>query len=292
MSLLFIWITSIRFNTNRSVVLFKRKKNSFILKLLQARYDHLVPAKFTPNHIDQVDERSLPVWIFWYQGLDYMPDIVKMCYKSVCNNSDGRPIHLLTKDNLADYIELPDYIMTKVEHGCVTLTHLSDIIRVSLLYRYGGHWVDSTIFTTSPLFVKGVNPIFDSIKIHAQTVGEISDYRWAGFYLFSYPNSEAMKCFRDVMLAYWADGHKRIIDYLLIDFTFEMLYQKNEEFKALIDNKQYRNEDIYSLISVLNNEYYYGYDKEWGDTTVFKLNWRFTPRQGDSIYNYLLKNTN
>lgn len=287
-NLLLIWLISIRFNLNRSIELFKARKNSYILKWLQDRYDYLVPEKFSPNHIKSVDIRSLPIWIFWYQGIENMPEIVRLCYKSICNNADGRVVNVISKDNLKQHIDIPDFIQSKLDNGSMTITHFSDILRVSLLYKYGGHWVDATIYSTLNLSVNDVNPVFDSIKITPKSKGEISNYRWSGFYLFSYPNSEAMKCFKDVMYAYFKDKHKRIIDYLLIDYTFEMLYQKNVEFKAIIDNKPYANEYIYSLISVLNNTYTENFDENWNDTTIYKLNWRFEPKLGNTIYNYLI----
>lgn len=53
---------------------------------------------------------------------------------------------------------LPNFILKKFENGYISITHLSDIIRVLLLYNYGGLWIDSTVLNISSINRK----VFDS----------------------------------------------------------------------------------------------------------------------------------
>lgn len=53
---------------------------------------------------------------------------------------------MVTQNNLNDYIQIPRKIMQKVEKGSLSFTNFSDIVRCMLLARYGGLWVDSTMF--------------------------------------------------------------------------------------------------------------------------------------------------
>ncbi|MBQ2600045.1 hypothetical protein II582_01420 [bacterium] len=43
---------------------------------------------------------------------------------------------MLTQDNYKDYVKLPEFILKKVKEKKITITHLSDIIRMALLKEY------------------------------------------------------------------------------------------------------------------------------------------------------------
>lgn len=91
------------------------------------------------------------VWVCWLQGIENAPDIVKSCYKSIKLWAKDYEVVLITKDNMSDYIQLPDYITEKWKKGIITNTHLSDIIRLELLIKYGGIWADATTYLTGPI---------------------------------------------------------------------------------------------------------------------------------------------
>ena len=96
--------------------------------------------------------RKFTVWSCWWQGADNAPEIVKACIKSWHRNiRQGYNIVVVDRNNYGDYIEIPKYILEKVENGDICLAHLSDIIRMSLLYRYGGMWLDATVYLTDLL---------------------------------------------------------------------------------------------------------------------------------------------
>ncbi len=274
----FIWIwCSSLFTFNHAVVFYLRRKHKYIINFLMKRYGHLVPKFFDENpYKKDCDLKDLPIWVFWYQGEDNMPVITKLCYRNICKYSNGRKVFLLTKDNLGDYLEIPAWLFEKVEKGMMGFANFSDIIRLQLLYIYGGTWIDATVFVNAPIDNSRDNKIFDSVKIYPLTKEHISGYRWATFYLFSYPQSEAIKFFLDVMMAYWKDGFNKIIDYFLIDYTFVMLYENNAEFKKIIDGRPYTNLHIHDL-SLLLNKPYNGLFEKWSDTHVFKLNKKFKP---------------
>ena len=232
---------------------------------------------------------DLNIWVFWYQGKESMPELIRMCYHSICRNANGRKVVLLTKDNLSDYVQMPDYIMEKVKKGYITFTHLSDLIRVSLLYRYGGTWMDATLLTTGPIDNRWMNGVFGTVKVHPLSEGTISDYRWTSFYMFCYPGSLAMKCFRDVMFAFLGKN-KGMLDYFFIDYTFELLYQKNPSFKRIVDGNPYTNQHIFDCH--LNDVYHGQFENDWADTHVFKLNRRAVIEKSVeySVYKHIVIN--
>lgn len=84
-----------------------------------------------------------------------------------------------------------------------------------------------------------------------------------------------MKTFRDILFEFWKTKRGRIIDYLLIDYTFEMLYRKSPDFRRIVDDTPYTNEYLYDLVGHLSdvapiNQYF----SSVSDTHIFKLTWR------------------
>ncbi|MBE6443118.1 MAG: hypothetical protein E7020_00425 [Alphaproteobacteria bacterium] len=65
---------------------------------------------------------------------------------------------LLCENDLCKYVEIPDFIMEKRNKGLIGDAHFSDYIRLCLLYKYGGTWIDATILMTD----KMPNYVYDS----------------------------------------------------------------------------------------------------------------------------------
>lgn len=98
------------------------------------------------GEVDRETQKENVVWQMWWQGVETAPEIAKLCMKSVQQNCpEGYEYRLITRENVEKYIEIPEYIVKKINSG-VTITHLSDYIRASLLSKYGGMWIDSTCF--------------------------------------------------------------------------------------------------------------------------------------------------
>ena len=101
------------------------------------------------------------VWIFWYQGIENAPFLVKSTIKSIKTIMKNKEVIILTKDNLNEYVSLPDYIEKKFQKGQITMAHYSDLLRIELLTTLGGLWVDSTILMTGkPFFIDKDIPLF------------------------------------------------------------------------------------------------------------------------------------
>lgn len=292
-SLFKAWVISIGFSIKASCRSYEFRKNEIILHWLNTRYGKIVPEIITTPRKSDEPER---IFVFWYQGINgETPELIKMCIESVRRNAGGRDVVIVTKDNMRQWADIPEYIYKQVETGAITITHLSDILRLCLLYQHGGFWIDATVYLKSPLTSEKLNPLFSSIKIKDRNTGTISAYRWTSFFLYAEKSSMAIKAFRDILFAYWKKCYGRIIDYLLIDFTFEMLYRKCSIFKNIIDNAPYSNESLYTLNAhledTLDKECFFQSTK---DTFVFKLQRRKKYRKEingiPTIYGQLLRN--
>lgn len=74
--------------------------------------------------------------MFWWQGENNMPKLIKMTYQSIVDNSNGHEVILLSQVNYSSFVDVPQTILDKVVNKKMSFAHLSDFIRLQLLSRY------------------------------------------------------------------------------------------------------------------------------------------------------------
>lgn len=164
------------------------------------------------------------IWVYWDQGFENAPKIVKECNKSIKYYNPGWEVINLSDKALNDLnIDIPDIKQTAAK---------SDYIRIAILQKYGGLWVDSTV-----MFNKSLDDW-------------LSDYTDTGFFGFSRPsiNNEICSWFL------YADTENYIVDtwfksvcnywnnrttphtYLWFHGLFDTLYNTDNTFKTIWNN--------------------------------------------------------
>ncbi|OCP02791.1 MULTISPECIES: capsular polysaccharide synthesis protein [unclassified Ensifer] len=109
---------------------------------LAARYaaiDHCKGVKSPPLRKGQLG----PIWQFWAQGAETAPPIVQTCLRSVEMNSAGRKRIVLTAETVGDYLDIPGSLMDRIPFW--GWTKFSNLVRLMLLERHGGTWIDATV---------------------------------------------------------------------------------------------------------------------------------------------------
>ena len=81
------------------------------------------------------------LFIFWDQGFENAPIVVKKCVLTWKKHNPTWNIILLDNSNLSQYIDLKLELPNNVS---ILKASLSDVIRICLLEKYGGLWVDAT----------------------------------------------------------------------------------------------------------------------------------------------------
>ena len=94
--------------------------------------------------------QSFPVtiWSYWNSGVTNAPEIVRVCIASWKKFAAGAEILVLDEHSLFDYLQ-PQDLPARFDEFRVQ--HQSDFIRLALLSRYGGVWMDASTFLTKPL---------------------------------------------------------------------------------------------------------------------------------------------
>ena len=232
-------------------------------------------AKYRNYSYDCCYDSCSPVWVFWMQGYDNAPVIVKKCIDSIKAATD-HPVHILTSDNLSEYYDFPVYIKEKYANGIITHAQFSDILRMTLLSEYGGLWIDATIFIPCGIPEKIFQREFFTCKRDIKGSGYVSEYRWTSFLNGCQNGCVIQKIAKDLFFAYW-EKYDYLIDYLLVDYVFLLIYQNIPKAKQLIDELPYNNPQIEELQNRMNDicdQVNYQELINQPDTDFFKLSWR------------------
>lgn len=114
--------------------------------ILYEQYSHLIPSQdSSPTPIKYGQENI--IWFCWLQGMEQAPELVHACLKSLRSLPNAK-IVVVDKNNYKDYIEFPDYIIEKYHKGYIPHATMSDMLRLALLSKHGGVWIDSTVLCT------------------------------------------------------------------------------------------------------------------------------------------------
>lgn len=187
-------------------------------KKLKRKYKHFIQSTAEDLNSEVKDVNICThknvFWFFWYQGFDQAPELVHICYDSIKSNFPERQIILLDKDNIKEYIELPLFIWEKFNRGNISFAHFSDLIRLALLIKYGGTWIDSTVYCT------GSNNSDDIINadlfvFRSLAPGNGCQISYISNWMISAkPASRILNLTYDLLIEYWKTNNK-IIDYYI-----------------------------------------------------------------------------
>ena len=175
---------------------------------------------------DKCYDDSLPhtgsnkVWICWFQGMENAPVLVQKCYESVKEHLKDREIILLTSENLKDYVSFPDYIIEKWKKGVIPHTQFSDLLRLELLIRYGGLWLDATVFCTSDerdipdYFFNSDLFLFQYLKPGRDGHSHVN----SSWLISAKTNNRILMATRELCYEYWKRNDRLVDFYYLHDF--------------------------------------------------------------------------
>lgn len=271
------------FSNQELQVLEIRNKN---YQYLRKKYQPILDA-INYERGDYSDDGIEHIWICWFQGWDSAPELIKKCIKSVYRHMPEKTIHLITQNNIHDYVQLPDYILDKWKKGIISYAHLSDLLRTELLIKYGGMWIDATVYLTNvvPDYVYKKPLFLFHYKVREDMT--ISNNSW---FIFAKKNNRTLKVLRELLYVYWKKENK-VREYFLWHLFLKMVFEKYPE--------DYH--DIYYVSDEMAHMMKYNIFEKFDSTyyemlkrfsTVHKLTYKLTipPNIKGTYYEYLLSN--
>ena len=232
------------------------------------------------------------VWFSWLQGLEQAPPIVKACYRSLKQHLTDREIKLIDEKNWREYVDMSDHVIRRWENKQMPPAHFSDFLRLQLLTRYGGTWIDSTVLCTGTEHAKKY--LDADLFVFQYTPPERFPATFDGissWFITSYSNHELLLILRDMLSAYWKD-YEITMDYYLIHYFFSLLAR---EYPELIANMPYG----YSVWSITLMQHWHEpfVQKKWDKLTSLvnfhKLAYKVDEKVKEdksNFYNWVLEN--
>jgi mannosyltransferase OCH1-like enzyme len=101
--------------------------------------------------------KTKTIFLYWdNKPKTKTPEYINLCRKTIFKNCGNNiQVLLINKNNLCDYLEnIPENLFKLKE-----IAHIADYVRVALLVKYGGIWLDSDC-----ILLKDMNPIFNLLK--------------------------------------------------------------------------------------------------------------------------------
>ena len=199
------------------------------------------------------DDTESTIWVYW-NDVSNMPQMVSSCINLIRKNSNGCKVVVVTESTVPNYLHLDEIVWQKYRDGKISRTHFSDIVRIALLVKYGGVWMDCTLLLTQPLPKIVTSSDFYTNRLNVKDDINICAGRWSTFFLACHKNNLLMRAALDVFNEYWK-RYDDIVDYVWMDYIFNMLYKKIPSIKKMIDSVPYNNPNIWILQTMVSKPY-------------------------------------
>ena len=271
-------------------------------EILIERYRHILDenkdrfSKANPNSGKRRESAvSRIIWSAWLQGLDNAPEMVNVCLESHQKHLPGYEFRVLDMENYRQWVELPEWVEEKYARGMIPAALFSDVLRVAVLKRYGGVWMDASVLCTG----------FGNQQLQKQWT-EVENSRFAVFryyrkgdrypsglsnwFIAATPDNVVLTSVYDMLTAYWRD-YDCTIDYymmhLFISCALKAFPEMEREMPKL--NSRYS----FFLGDALSRTYSQEAWQELVDhVAIHKLNYRKAEeaqKNPQSYYNFILE---
>ena len=239
-------------------------------------------------------QKEVKVWSMWWQGEEKADKLFRMCIDSARRHTHHDVI-VLDQNNYKDYFDIPEHMLKKHSEGKIALQHICDFMVVSILAAQGGFFTGATVWWSQDKDDEFLRTPYFTPKAASNRPFFMSRSRWTGYLLAGNKDFPLFSFARDCLSEYWRNADKAV-DYLMLDYVFELAYQTipcvKEMIDELPDNNLLRNEMIGLLGKPFNEDEYKKYTE--GDTFIYKLSWKFgnkdlkTPDGKETYYAHLL----
>lgn len=229
---------------------FHQKKDKLILNYLSNELKNVI-LEYRGKMYGGTYIENAPIWVCWWSGIEDAPELVKQCIKSIKKNSGGHRVYFISKDTYEQYITLPDYILERFNEGNMCAAHFSDYLRYSLLEKYGGLWLDATIFVSQTLPEEYFLSPFFTCKSMIRETRFISKYRWTTFCIGGWKESLLFSFLKNSLEEYWKHNDLAI-DYLMTDYLIEIAYNDILSIREQIDKVPVNNPNRDDLQAAMN----------------------------------------
>lgn len=263
-------------------------------RLLEQHKDVLENALWKRHEVAEVG-KSKVLWTCWLQGEDETPALMKACWNSWRRHLPEYEVRIVTMENYEQWASLPDWLVEKYRKGIVPPALFSNVLRLDLLVRHGGTWLDGTVLCTG----------FRTERLQRQLAdveaSELCLFRYfqqgrkeavglSNWFISATSGNAVLAAVRDALLAYWAD-YNRTVDYYICHLFLGTLLSQHPDIAAAMPRCNSTHSVL--LSAALSRDFD---EAAWQDLTAHvsfhKLNFRKASeaaRNPQSYYHHIMK---
>lgn len=177
-----------------------------------------------------ITQESIPkkIWICWFQGEKEAPEIVKVCLASVREIFQDYQIIIITNENISKYVNIPEFINKKREQGNIGEAHYSDILRLEILTKYGGIWLDATVLCTSRKFIEQLIANKTALFVFKDFQALNSSVAVSNWCIVAKKNHPYLVTVKNMLLEYWKN-QQYPCNYFIFHIFFMIVAELNCE---------------------------------------------------------------
>ena len=175
------------------------------------------------NNID--NKPANKIWIYWHQGVDKAPELIKKCIKSIKYYESDKEVNVLSFDNISEYVDIPQHYYDLVNSEKMKIAHFSDILRLYLLEKYGGTWIDATIYLTAPLPKEITDSTFFAPRKDINTDNE--ENIMSCFFIAAKKGAKNITALKSSLDLYWSENDF-VINYFMFEHIATLLSSKSD----------------------------------------------------------------
>lgn len=253
-------------------------------KILEKRYS----SKLNENkeHDNKWQNTKFPkiIWWCWLQGEENAPALCKICLKSLRRNLPDYDIRILSWNTIENYIKLPDVILNKYKAGWISGAHYSDILRLAVLAKYGGIWIDSTCYCSDDKLIRKIEKkdmfMYQNLMTANKDIIKMSNWLIAT----KKNNPYIMEVSKNLINYYIKEDY--VEDYFVCHILLSLFSKKYYEIWNGMD--VYNNINPHMLQYVMNKKFNKDlFERIMQKSSFHKLNRHIDLSDGDTFYNYI-----
>lgn len=163
------------------------------------------------------------LWTCWLQGTDRIPDLVTACLDAQRKALPDYEQRVLTWDNYRQWVEVPQGVEQKYLRGHMPPALFSDVLRLAVLSKYGGVWMDASVYCSG----------FGHDRLRKQwsqiEASELSLFRYfdrgdghctglSNWFIAARPGHAVISAVLEMICAYWRDYDCTVNYYMMHHF--------------------------------------------------------------------------
>lgn len=224
---------------------------------------------------DKPELKKKIVWVMWWQK-ENMPEIISKNIEFL-KNSDTYELVVINQSNIFNYMNVPQPILDDLQHSRISFAHFSDLVRMTLLYEYGGVWIDSTVFVANNKWEYLFDHELITIKNSGSAFGNrfVPNGRWSLYVIGGHAGLDVFEFVRNILYLYMINRIK-FPDYFITDYLIDIAERQNiGDFSRLLGELNENNENHEKLEALMDKVFNpLLYQQLTKNTSLFKLTYK------------------